>query len=73
MDLLEFGIKNQNSPSAVKKGAARKALRFVKWQADRYEKKLEKEGIAVPENQDDAETMLERIYAALEQRSTGIS
>lgn len=71
MDLLQFGMKNQNSSSVVKRKAAEGALQLVKWQADRYEQWLEKQEITIPETQDDTENMLQQIYAALEQQPAG--
>lgn len=71
MDLLQFGMKNQNSSNVVKRKAAEGALQLVKWQADRYEQWLEKREIVIPEAQGETETMLKQIYAAIEQQTAG--
>lgn len=68
MDLLDFGMKNQNSKSPVKKAAAKGALQIARLQADMYEHYLEKEEIPLPEDPDAAEAMLKRIQDELEKQ-----
>lgn len=60
MDLLEFGMKNMDSESPVKKAAAKGALEVAKLHADLYEQYLEKK-LPIPENEEETKQMLKEI------------
>lgn len=66
MDLLNYGMKNQNSSSVVKRTVAKGALQAAKLQADLYEQYIEHKQIAVPEDPKGAEDMLHRILNAVQ-------
>ena len=68
MDLLEFGLRNRESDSAVKRKLAEAALEIVKKQADLYEKRLEKEEISFPD--EDTEVLMNRIREEIEKESS---
>ncbi len=59
MDLLEFGMENENSRSAVKRAMAQIALKAVKTKADMYEHYLESCPMSIPEV--DTDIMLQNI------------
>lgn len=61
MDLLEFGMRNRRSRSAVKRCLAEAALKIEIVRADLLEKKLDRMHIALPEDMD-SEKMLEEIW-----------
>lgn len=65
MDLLEYGMNNRNSASAVKRAAAKSALKMAMFQADLYEQHLNRKQIAVPEDPAETEAMLRRIREAV--------
>lgn len=64
MDLLEFGMENEKSTSAVKRAMAKAALAAVKKQADLYEDYLEKHCDTFPEP--DSEEMLQKIREGID-------
>ena len=67
MDLLEYGMKNENSSNRVTRAVARGTLAALRLQADLYEKYLEKKIPLSPEFGDDQE-MLERILEKVKER-----
>lgn len=70
MDLLEFGMENEQSDSRIKRTLAKAALAAEMKKADLYEATLNKKDIPVP---DDAETdaaMLQKIKEALSEQDT---
>lgn len=61
MDLLEFGMENRKSRSAVRRGLAKAALKIETVRADLLEKKLDRQHIRLPEDLD-SDRMLEEIW-----------
>lgn len=59
MDLLEFGMRNEKSESAVKRTMAKAALGAVKKKADLYEAYLKQQGEVIPDLE--AEVLLKKI------------
>ncbi len=68
MDLLEFGLENQDSKSPLKKAAAKGALAAVRAQADLYEKYIERKNIPVPDDLEENEKMLEKIRKEIQKK-----
>lgn len=66
MDLLEFGMKNKESGSAVKKTLARGALAAAKKKADLYEAYLEKHEIDIPQDTEEEERLLKQIQKKIQ-------
>lgn len=64
MNLLEFGMKNENSKSAFLRGLSGIILNAEIKRADRIEAALNKKNIQVPEEIDDEE-MLKNIRKAI--------
>lgn len=65
MDLLDYGMRNQKSESAVKRLLAQGALAAARKQADLYEARLMKKSMTIPENPEEDAAMLERIRQEL--------
>lgn len=61
MDLLDYGMKNEKSDSAVKRLLAKGALAAAKKQADFYEAQVMKMSIDIPQSPEEDAAMLERI------------
>lgn len=69
MDLLEYGMKYENSSNGARRVAARGALAALRLQADLYEKYLEKKIPLSPEFGDDQE-MLARILERVQKKES---
>ncbi len=69
MDLLDFGMKNGQSNSRVRKTLARAAIAVEKKKADLYEAALNKKDIPVPENAEDDAAMLQKIKEAIAEQN----
>ncbi len=69
MDLLDFGMKNEQSDSRVRRTLARAAIAVEKKKADLYEAALNKKDIPVPENAEDDAAMLQRIKEAIAEQN----
>lgn len=66
MNLLEFGMKNRDSSSWVKRGLARAALETEKRRADQIERRMKKKHLDIPGGDD--EKMLEEIRKRIEEK-----
>lgn len=64
MDFLDFGMKNEQSGSPVRRALGKAALAAEKKRADLYEAALNKKNIPLPDDMDDA-AMLEKIQKAI--------
>lgn len=69
MDLLEFGLENENSKSKVKKALAKGALAAAKKQADLTEAYVNRQKIDIPEGAREDEELLARIRAEIDSQS----
>ncbi len=69
MDLLEFGMKNEQSDSRVRRTLARAAIAVEKKKADMYEAALNKKDIPIPENAEDDAAMLQKIKEAIAEQN----
>lgn len=68
MDLLEFGMENEKSESAVKRTLAKGALAAAKKQADLYEAYIMKQNVSIPEDAENDAAMLEAIREEIAQQ-----
>ncbi len=68
MDLIEFGLENQDSKSPLKRAAAKSALAAAKAQADLYDKYIERKNIPLPEDPDETAEMLKRIREEIDKK-----
>lgn len=67
MDLLEYGMKNENSDNSITRAMAKGALAALRLHADLYEKYLERKIPLSPEFGDDQE-MLARILERVKEK-----
>lgn len=67
MGLLEFAAENHDSDRIILRLAAAAACFFLKWQADSCERRLERKGIALPEDAD-PDQMLARIKEKIREK-----
>lgn len=61
MNLLVFGMKNENSESKVKRALAKGALAAAKKQADLTEAYVNRQRVELPESMEEDAAMLKRI------------
>lgn len=69
MDLLDFGMKNEQSDSRVRRTLARAAIAVEKKKADLYEAALNKKDIPLQENAEEDAAMLQRIKEAIAEQN----
>ncbi len=69
MDVLDFGMKNEQSDSRVRRTLARAAIAVEKKKADLYEAALNKKDIPLQENAEEDAAMLQRIKEAIAEQN----
>lgn len=66
MDFLEYGLKHAKSTSKLQRIVARCLLKIEIWKADRYEARLNKKQIPLPEDPDGTDDLLQAIWKQIE-------
>lgn len=69
MDLLDFGMKNEQSDSRIRRTLARAAIAAEKKKADLYEAALNKKDIPLPDDPEGDDAMLQKIKEAISEQN----
>ncbi|MDO4345352.1 MAG: hypothetical protein Q4C50_11170 [Eubacteriales bacterium] len=69
MDLLDFGMKNEQSDSRIRRTLARAAIAAEKKKADLYEAALNKKDIPLPDDPEGDAAMLQKIKEAIAEQN----
>ena len=71
MNFLEYGLRHKNSVSKVQRMVAKCLLKIEIWKADRYEDRLNKKHIPVPDDPDGTDALLRAIRDQIERQGLG--